>query len=390
MPNCVLSNQNRFYVELEPSYGTVPAITAANRIAALKLGIRQELELRERRDKTGGRTYVGVSPGGRKVTEFNLRTYLINNATPSSPPVAGPMVQAALGASPLTFSGGTAGSGSTTTQIVFSGSHGLVQGQAFVFNGEIRFVENVVTSTTVDANAPFAAAPNSGEAFGAAVSYFPAAELPSASLFDYWDPTGAIDRVLSGAACDRFQIKINGDYHEMEFSGQAQDVIDSESFTSGQGGLSTFPSEPTVSGSTGLPIPGNLGQAWLGTPTNKFLTVTSALVELDNDIDLRNREFGTSVPQCIAAGMRRVIANFELFEVDDAATRSLYTAARSETPIGVMFQLGEAAGQLMGAYMPNVVPQLPEFNDDERILQWSFRDSRAQGIAEDEMVVAFG
>ena len=77
MPNCVLSNQNRFYVELEPSYGTVPAITAANRIAALKLGIRQELELRERRDKTGGRTYVGVSPGGRKVTEFNLRTYLL-------------------------------------------------------------------------------------------------------------------------------------------------------------------------------------------------------------------------------------------------------------------------------------------------------------------------
>ena len=145
-----------------------------------------------------------------------------------------------------------------------------------------------------------------------------------------------------------------------------------------------------MSGSTGLPIPGNLGQAWLGTPTNKFLTVTSALVELDNDIDLRNREFGTSVPQCIAAGMRRVIANFELFEVDDAATRSLYTAARSETPIGVMFQLGEAAGQLMGAYMPNAVPQLPEFNDDERILQWSFRDSRAQGVAEDEMVVAFG
>jgi hypothetical protein len=128
----------------------------------------------------------------------------------------------------------------------------------------------------------------------------------------------------------------------------------------------------------------------LGTPAGKFLTVTSALIEIDNDVDLRNQEFGTSLPQCITAGVRRVIANFELFEVDDAQTRGLYAAARSEMPVGVIFQLGEAAGQLMGVYMPNVVPQVPQFDDGERILKWNFENSRAQGVDNDEVVVAFG
>ena len=248
MADCVLSNQNRFYVEREASFGSVPSITATNRISALKLGIRQQLELRQRRDKTGGRTYVGVSPGGRRTTEFNLQTYLIENTAPSSPPLFGPMVEAAMGAAPISFGGSTAGIGSTTSQIVFSSSHGLVKGQAFVFSGELRFVDTIVDSTTVQVNAPFSAAPSSGNPLDGTVSYFPAGELPSVSVFDYWDPAGAVDRILVGGSCGRFQVKINADYHELEFAGEAQDVIDTESFTSGQGGLASFPAEPAVVG----------------------------------------------------------------------------------------------------------------------------------------------
>jgi hypothetical protein len=390
MPQCVLSTQNRFYIKLESGYGAVAAITAGNRIPAIRLRTQQETETRPRRDKVGGRTYPGVSPGSRKRTEFSLQTYLVSNPTPASPPAVGPLVEGALGAIPAIFSGRTAGSGSSTSQIVFGSSHGLVLGQAFGFNGEIRFVSTVVNSTTAQVNAPFTTAPASGQTLTAAVTYFPADEAPSLSIFDYWDPAGVVDRILPGASCNRMQVKINADYHELEFSGQAQDILDTVSFSSGQGGLGSFPAEPALSGNTGLPIPGNLGQAWLGTPANKFLTLASAVVEVDNDIQPRNREFGTSVPQCITAGIRRVVANFELFEVDDDATRSLYAAARAETPIGVMFQLGEASGQLMGVYMSGVVPQVPEFNDDERILKWDFANSRAQGSANNEVIVAFG
>lgn len=390
MPDCVLSNDNRFYTALEANYGSVPSITASERLAVIKLRIQQQLETRTRRDKTGGRTFKGVSPGSRKRTQFNLQTYLVENPAPTSPPAVGPLVQGAMGSAPVVFSGSTAGSGSTTTQVEFSSAHGLIKGQAFGHGGDIRFVASVVNSTSVQVNAPFSMAPASGETLTPAVTYFPASDLPSVSIFDYWDPAGAIDRILVGGSCSRMRVKVNSDYHELEFSGEAQDVIDSESFTSGQGQLSSFPTEPVIGSTTSLPIPGNLGQAWLGTPANKFLTVTSALIEVDNDVDLRNREFGTSVPQCITAGVRRVTANFELIEADDDQSRGLYSAARSETPVGVMFQLGETPGSLLGIHMSSVVPQVPEFNDDERLLRWEFSSARAQGDTDDEVVIAFG
>ena len=390
MADCVLSAQNRFYVGLESSYGAAPVVTADDRISAVKLGIRQERDVRQRRDKTGGRTYIGVSPGSRKRTEFSVETYHVDDPSPGNAPAVGPLVQAALGAPPVVFSGGTAGSGSSTTQINFSGSHGLIKGQAFGFGGELRFVETVTDSNTVEVNAPFASAPASGEPLTAAVSYFPQDDLPSVSVFDYWDPTEALDRILIGAACDRMRVQVNADYHTLEFLGEAQDVIDTESFVSGQGGLGSFPAEPAVSGATGLPIPGNLGQVFLGTPSTNFMTLTSALIQIGNGIDMRVREFGKNSPQCITAGVREVTAEIELFGAHDQQTRDLYAAARAESPVGAMFQLGEAAGQLMGVYMSQVVPEVPEFDDDERILQWRFGNARAQGTSNDEVVVAFG
>jgi hypothetical protein len=68
----------------------------------------------------------------------------------------------------------------------------------------------------------------------------------------------------------------------------------------------------------------------------------------------------------------------------------LYQAARQRSPIEVMFQLGQEAGQLFGAYMKSVVPEVPEFDDSETRMQWQFRGCRAQGTVDDEMVVAFG
>ena len=390
MSNCVLSNQNRFYVKVESSFGQVPAIAAADRLAAVQLKIRQRDELRERKDKTGGRTFVGVAPGGRRRTEFELATYLMTGTAPGSAPVAGRLFQATLGGGPLVFAGGTAGAGSTTTQVVFGSPHGLVEGQAFGFNDELRFIAAVGSPTSVTVSAPFTTAPTAGAALTGAVTYKPAADLPTVSIFDYWDPASVVQRILAGAACGVLRVKINADFHEFEFSGEAQDVLDSVSFAAGQGGLSAFPAEPAVSGSAALPVPGNLGQAWLGTTPSKFLTVTKATVELDNDLDLRNREFGSKLPQCAVPGLRKVTADVRLYEMDDAATKGLYQAARAQTPIGVMFQLGQSAGQLFGAYLKAVVPKVPEFDDSERALEWSFSDCRAQGAQDDEIFVAFG
>ena len=390
MSGCVLSSQNRFYVGLESTYGTAPSVDASNRMSAVALRMAQRREVRNRRDKTGGRTFTGLAPGSRRRTEFSVETYLVENTSPSTPPAVGTLVEAGLGAAPAVFTGGTAGLGSSTTLINFGSPHGLVKGQAFVWNGELRFVATVNSSTQVTVNAPFSSAPSSGSSLSAAVTYFPAYELPSVSIFDHWDPAAAVQRILTGGTVDRLEVRVNADYHELQFSGEAQDVVDSVSFESGDGGLLAFPAEPSLAGEYPLPIPGNLGQAGLGDPVSKYFTVTSAVVRLQNDIDLRNREFGTSTPQCIAPGMRNATADVELFETDSAATRSLFASAQAETPIQVMFQLGETAGQLLGVHMPAVVPELPKFDDSDRILRWRFENSRAQGTVDDEIAVAFG
>jgi hypothetical protein len=111
---------------------------------------------------------------------------------------------------------------------------------------------------------------------------------------------------------------------------------------------------------------------------------------LDNDVDLRVKEFGSDYAMCIAAGVRKVTFNFEIFEMADAQTAALYQAARQRSPISVMLQLGEQTNQLFGAYMPAMVPAVPQYDDSETRLQWKFQNSRAQGTSENELYVAFG
>jgi hypothetical protein len=254
----------------------------------------------------------------------------------------------------------------------------------------LRFVAAVADANRVHVNAPFSSAPGTGAPIGGTLTYFPSAELPSVSLFDYWSPATAVQRIVCGASVDKMTIKVNGDYHEIEFSGPAQDLIDSGSFTSGLGSLSAFPSEPALTPLSAQAVPGHLGQAWLGAAPDRFLTITQAQFTLDNNIETRANEFGSAVPRCIMPGRRVVSVNFDLYQTDEAATAGLYQAARQESPVPVMFQLGQQAGQMFGLYLKSVVPETPDFDDSDPRLQWRFRDSRAQGTLDDEIAVAFG
>jgi hypothetical protein len=388
----ISSNANRFYTALESSYGQVASITALNRIPALKLTVQQQLDMKDRKDKTGSRTFAGMPAGGRKRTNFELRTYLTSWDKSTAGPGYGPLVQAALGGTPQHFSGGTVASSTSTGRLGFSAPHGLSAGQAVSSGlGEVRFVSAIVDANNVQLNAPFTIAPATGASVSAAITYSPATVLPSTTIFDYWDPSTAVQRFLSGAAVDQMAIEINGDYHEVHFSGIAQDVVDSSSFSSSSSSpLQSFPQEPAIAGFDFSVVPGNLGQAWLGTSPNQFLTITSASVVVKNSVDVRSREFGSSLPRAIAAGQRQVTAAFDLYGQDDDATKSLYQAARQRSPISVMFQLGETEGQVMGVLLKSVIPEVPQYDDSENRLQWKFSSSRAQGTVDDEVVVAFG
>ncbi len=389
--SCYLSSNNeRLYVALETAYGQVPAITAQSRVPLINLGAKQIPVTTGRKDKTGSRTFPGLPNRIRRTTSFQLSTLMTEWTDQTTAPTQGPLFQAALGATPLLYTGGTVASVTSQTEIQFSAAHGLTPGQAITSGGEIRFVAAVANTTTVFINAPFANTPTSGAAVGATMTYSPASDLGSVSLYDFWDPSTAVQRIVNGAGIDKMQVKVNGDFQEFDFSGPSQDLLDSSSFTSGQGGLTAYPTEPTQTGFDYTIVPGNLGQVWMGSSPNRFYTITTAELTLENNIAQRLHEFGSDFPLCITAGGREVTLNFSLFEKDDTQTQGLYQAARQRSPIGVMVQLGEQAEQLFGVYMPAMVPEVPEFDDSETRLQWKFTNSRAQGTVNDELYIAFG
>jgi hypothetical protein len=361
-----------------------------NRIPALRLTAKQQVERIERRDKIGGRTFPGHPHGLRKTTSYTLRTLLTGWSNQSVQPPYGPLFQAALGSAGQMFPGGSVASSPDSSTIHFSSAHGLSSGQAIVCGDEIRFVEAVLDQQSIRVNAPFTAVPGAGAQASSTVTYVPAETLPSVSIFDYWSPDTAVQRILFGAAVDKMRVKVNADYHEFEFSGPAKSVVDNVSFSSGQGALTAFPAEPSNAGSVYSVIPGHLGQAWLGNAATQFYTITSAEITIDNNVDMRAREFGSEFPRCIVPGVRNVSVSFSLYSQDDAATNSLYAAARQGSPVPIMFQLGQQAGQLFGVYLKSVKFDIPEFKDADRRLEWEFVDCRAQGVMNDEIYIAFG
>jgi hypothetical protein len=386
----ISSNANRWYCAQESAYGQIPAITELNRIPAVKLSAQQQRQKSQRKDKTGSRTWAGMPAGMRRQTTFDLTSYMRDWPDTTALPQHGPLFEAAMGGAGVLWAGKTTGTGSSGSTIKFASNHGLVPGQAVSFGGEIRFVAATANPESIVLNAPFSSVPAAGANIGATATYNLATELPSVSLFDYWDPSTAVQRVLTGAAVDQMSVTLNGDFQQFDFRGSAQDVIDSTSFVAGQGGATVFPVEPASTGFNYAPVPGNLGQVWLGVVPNQFFTVAQASIVVRNDLNVRANEFGSILPRGVAPGTREVLLTLELFGQDDDATTALYQAARQQSPVSMMFQLGQVNGQLMGIYLKSLVPDVPVFDDTDNRLKWRFTDTRAQGTTDDEVTVAFG
>lgn len=386
----ISSNNNRFYVAVEPSYGQAGAITARSRIPAVRLNVQQRFQRPRRIDKTGSRTNLGTPRGTRKETAFELTTLLTNWDGGGNPPPYGPLFEAALGRPAVLFPGGTVASAAGPNTITFSTPHGLMPDQAVAFGGEIRFTQSIVDESTILLNAPFTNPPTAGSRMGPTATYLPATRLASVTIYDYWDPQEAVQRAIIGCAVNRFRLRINGDVHQFGFDGFAADIIDTATFQSGQGALTSFPQEPFDQTWNHVTVPGNLGQAWLGDASGDVVSLLHAELTLVNNIELRSQEFGFSTPRCFGAGTRRISLDFTVMSTTNAAVTNLWASSRFQAPMSVMFQLGDQPAQMCGVYMKAVIPEVPAYNDDESRLRWEFRDCEVQGLLDDEISIAFG
>jgi hypothetical protein len=383
----ILSDANRFYVATEAQYGIPATISGQNRFQAAQLRCHQSQPESRRRDKTGARTYFGAATTAPRVSSFEVSLHL-SSWDQMTTPSYGPLIQAAMGSNPELVNGLVVATVSGL-QMQTQTPHNLYVGSAVASNGQVRFVTTVVDRLTVKINAPFSVTPSVAASLATTSCYQLATQLNSLSIYDYWDSSTAVSRLLVGVGVDHFQIDVKGDLHELTFSGPAADLLDSCSGDFGNSGISSFPGEPVSSGFDYSLVPGQLGEVWLGAPLNQVFTLTEAAVEINNNLLTRNREFGSSYPRALVLGPRQVSSNFTMLVQDDANTSNLYAAAKTRTPVSAMLQLGHQPGQIISVYLPKVVPELPVYDDSEPFLLWNFKNNFAQGMVNDEAYVAF-
>jgi len=383
------SNNNRVYGALESVFGSAAAFSAVDRLPLSSFRLKERRVAGERRDKTGSRTYPGAPNNGRHSAILQLACYLTEWEAESGFPAMDPILQAVTGG-PVKISGpNSVDSYGGSLTLTTAQPHDLEAGQAISCGNEVRFVDAIADASTVILNARFTSDVYGGLPLNRAVTYTLGDLLKSLTLYDYWDPLAAVQRGVSGVGFEELRININGDFHEMTVAGEGRNYFDSVSFVDGIAGLSEFPPEPIVDAGSVKLIPGTLGQAWIGSTGTQSYNVLLGSVRLRNGIDFRRREFGSGVAGCIAAGARDVRLDLQLSANASADMAALFAASRVREPLPIMFQLGDAAGQLCGVYMKSVVPEVPSFEDSRTKLEWSIRDARAQGSHNDELYIAF-
>ena len=387
--SCYISTRNsRYYGAKEAEFGRVAPVSATDRFSGQWLRTWQQWDEPRRRDKTGTRTRQGTFGRLRKRTSFELKTYVYAREAGEARPRFGALIEGAMGGAARVSSGGAPVTDVQGSTVAFGADHGLQPGDAISVGGQLRVVTACPDDRTVWVSAPVSGA-GAGTTSGA-VSYGPAVQLPSASLYEYWTPGTAVQRILNGCVVDEMQVELNGDFHEFTFRGLAAGLIDNRTFEAGQGGLASFPLEPAIEPLMEMPVPGHLGQAWVGAGSWPLETLAQARIRVRNHADLRWRDFGLMEPKCAVPGDREVAVDLEVYGTDAQACEAIYASANRREPLPLMVQMGEIPGAMCGIYIPNFVPAPPEFLDGEERLRWRFRGSPAQGLREDEIYVVFG
>lgn len=385
----IASNQNRVYGALESAFGTAATVDGSDRLPLSAFRLRERRVVNDRKDKTGSRTYPGAPANGRESAAVQLGCYLTEWDTGSGFPALHDVMQSVTGG-PVRICGANVVQSITGSQTVsMAQPHGLSSGQGMSCAGEIRFVDAVLDSNTVAVNAPFTKAIQSGEAIGRTITYTLGDDLKSLTVYDYWDPQAAVQRAVAGLAIDELRVNINGDFHEMAFAGEGRTFFDSSTFVDGVAGLTEYPPEPSLGEYSVSLIPGTLGQAWVGSTVSQSYNVLLGAVRMTNNIEYRRREFGPGVVGCVAGGIRDIRVDLRLSANASSDMSALFSSSRTREPIPIMFQLGEAVGQLCGVYLKSVVPEVPSFEDSQTKLEWTIRDARAQGSHNDELSIAF-
>ena len=98
--------------------------------------------------------------------------------------------------------------------------------------------------------------------------------LGAPRIYDYWDPSTVVQRIVNGAAMDAMKSHGERRLSGVRVLGAVAGSAGQRELHSGKGGLTAFPAEPTATGFDYTIVPGHLGQVWMGASPSQFFTLT--------------------------------------------------------------------------------------------------------------------
>ncbi len=238
-----------------------------------------------------------------------------------------------------------------------------------------------------------------GQAATSAVYSFSDSTFAPFALIDYQHGVSTLtSQILYGCTPEDVTVRFNTDYLSMDMSGSGIYLLDSDNFanedTTGKGGLSSFPTEPSSPTTTGSIIVGFTGSATFDS------NVMSAATALIRGWTLRIRTgyrvigdgFGDAYGQLQVGGAREVSMGFDFVDSDAAELVNLKVKAKQKTPLNITAVIGTVAGFIVTFTAKQFQLVYPEFTDQSDFVQTAFAESPAHATAVgsiDDLTVAF-
>ena len=346
------------YAVVESVYRTPPALAAtdANRHLELTLSSKKN---REPSPEKRGTPDEQQSLPRRQTSEFDLSSIMWEpSGTLGTASDVHLFLKAGFGAQTTPNKNTTVAAmpAPTTTSATLTSAAGLAVGDLIIFTvatGARREVTRILTIATNDITFnTISVAPDVPGAAVSGVNYKLASNITeSLSIFKYYN-AGGFKQAVYGSFVNRIQVTFDGTKEVMlAISGPAGEYADTT--------FGTVQAKPGSHTTAGTPASGLVGNFYVD---GVAFLVIAATVTIDNALELRNKELGTSLATGLAGrGNLRKVTGSVTFYLEDT---NLLGKANNVTHGVLRLVVGQTNGFMVSAVLPNVEFEIPDVGNE--------------------------
>jgi hypothetical protein len=353
----------QMYAKKEATFGTVPALAAANAVRHKSItfpgsDVKNKRMITERQQSPF--SLATQMTDQRATAGFNYSGVLRPSGTINTLPELDPFLECGFGAKINTALATTIASGAAVGGATLTSAAGLAVGGGLLITcldgkKRVRQIVTVNTGTGATTWAPdLPTIPAVGAAVKAVLAYrFTQQNLLSLSIAHYLkntDASAGLSRCISGAIVDKVQVNFDANDDPMFTASGGGKLLDASTAPAQPGGFTTVGSQPPS---------GIVGELVVANTVTKFM---KAGFDLSNALKLRAESYGySSSEESYRSGRADIGVDLQL----RAETQALYDLAVAGTTAGLLLQTGYTEGNIVAVRTPNVLFTVPDTDDPD-------------------------